>query len=186
MPLCEETCTKHRQNQFAKLFVAITSPGLIKIGVLWGIWKHELLKQLWFGSNFSKNVQEKVNIRVFRISLPQQIIRGCKLPQNQSHVSVLAHFWHRQTHRLRAQIQPVELQTWLCLTDWGACVYTQKLGLAILCWERAQDGGLTGGWRRNVTDFFSIVLSPLTGIRQHVVKGSQAISVCLQDIEHCW
>lgn len=95
MSVCEEICTKHRQNQFAKLFVAITSATLIKIGILQGIWKHEVLKELWFGSNFSKNVQEDVNILVFRISLPQQISRGCKLHKNQSHVSQVVHFWQR-------------------------------------------------------------------------------------------
>lgn len=117
MPVCEETCTKHRQNQFAKSFVAITSASVIKIGVLQGIWKHEVLNQLWLGSSFSKNVQEEVNILVFRISLPPQISGDRKLHQKQSHVPDVARFWHRYVCRLRTQIQPVKLQTWIRLTD---------------------------------------------------------------------
>lgn len=110
MPVCTETCTKHRQSQFSKLFVAITSSVLIKIGIYRGMWKHEILKQLWLGLTSLKNVQEEVNIPIFRINLQLQISKGCKLHQNQPHVSHVGHFWHRLTCRLCTQKQPVKLQ----------------------------------------------------------------------------
>lgn len=89
MPVRRETCTKRRQNQLAKSFVAVTSTALVKIGILQGLWKHKVLGQLWTGST---NAQEEVNILVFRIILPQQISRGCKPHQTQSCVSDVVHF----------------------------------------------------------------------------------------------
>lgn len=59
------------------------------------MWKHEILKQLWFCLTSLKNVEEEVNILIFRINLPPQISKGYKLPQNQPHVSPVGHFWQR-------------------------------------------------------------------------------------------
>lgn len=39
------------------------------------MWKHEVLKQLWLSLTFLKNVQEEVNILVFRINLHRRLAR---------------------------------------------------------------------------------------------------------------